>query len=125
MPDAGFENVAEQLGSARRVGQARAGIGWRLRTKPLRGAEGARQFSLPAFPVCSVLARVLVAVAVAASTTGSPRRVRAGRTQEHPGVPVPDGVARGSWPKERAPRAVPRRDCSPPASSKPVNGRSR
>lgn len=56
---------------------------------------------------------------------GEPQASRAGRTQEHPGVPVPDGVARGSWPKERAPRAVPRRDCSPPASSKPVNGRSR
>lgn len=36
-----FENVAEQQGSTRRDGQARAGIGWRRRTEPLRGAEGA------------------------------------------------------------------------------------
>jgi hypothetical protein len=37
---AGFENVAEQRGSASRDGQARAGIGWRRRPEPLRGAEG-------------------------------------------------------------------------------------
>lgn len=81
------------------------------------------EFSLPAILVSSVLANVLVAAA--APRTGRPRRVRARRTQEHPGVPVRDGVARGSWPKERAPRAVPRRGCSPPASSKLANGRSR
>lgn len=50
MPDAGFENVAVQRGSARRVGQARAGIGWRLQDQTFKRRGGGTPVFLAGVP---------------------------------------------------------------------------
>lgn len=55
----------------------------------------------------------------------SPDGEEAGGAEQHPGVPTPGGVAYGSWPKERVPRAAPQRGCCLQASSKLVNARPR
>lgn len=133
---AGWRPASSRIGRRRRSRTLGLAELQRAGAQPLRRARGRAGECELRLAACRVYYRAATVAAAAPEPATTTTRAREERrpaeqrkehrgAEEHPGLPVPGGVARGLWLKERAPRAAPRRGCCPPASSKRVNVRSR